>query len=114
MLAIAIKVLHRLWVILTSDTLTFGEYTAIMIILSALALTIWNVVDGMRVALSLLIAFPFLVAAAGFLYPSFVNRRHARRVLTNHCVICGYNLCASPDQCPECGFVPTQRIQNPT
>jgi len=113
--AIAIKVFHRLWSILTSDALTKREYTGIMIILSALALTIWQFVEGnTTLFFSALFAFPFLVAAAGVLYPSFVNRRHARRVLTNRCVVCGYDLCASPQRCSECGFVPTRKVKNPT
>lgn len=114
MLAIAIKVPHRMWVILTSKILTEREYIGIMIILSALGLTTWDYVEGnTTLFFAVLFAFPFLVAAAGFLYPSFVNRRHAGRVLTNHCVVCGYDLCASPDRCPECGFVPTEKIKEP-
>ena len=109
---IAIKVLRRLWIILTSDTLTYREYAAIMLILTFVGFTAWDLVDGNNLTFSLLFACPVLFAAAGFLYPSFVNRRHARRILTNHCVVCGYDLCATPDRCPECGFVPTGKIKN--
>ncbi len=108
---IIFKVSHRLWVILTSDAITYREYVGIMLILTAVAVSIWGVVEGdMTVAVSLMFAFPFILAAGGIIYTSLINRRHAKRLAADRCVNCGYDLRGSPDRCPECGTALRQGV----
>src|SRR3954451_6397486 len=65
-------------------------------------------------------SLPFLAIAAmviaipvGIVRGIAVHRTHTRtvRVARGLCPVCGYDLCATPDRCSECGFVPsTSRI----
>jgi hypothetical protein len=64
------------------------------------------IADGRR---NWCVVFPhWALVLAGAVFPTamFASRyRSANKQLTGLCYICGYDLRASPDRCPECGMV---------
>ena len=57
------------------------------------------------------VSFPLWALALGLAVPPALYARsmirRARRTRAGHCPRCGYDLRATPAQCPECGTVPT-------
>jgi hypothetical protein len=61
----------------------------------------------------MLIVPHWLLTLSFSIWPAFaitgILRRHRlrrRRAAANQCVVCGYDLRATPQRCPECGNVP--------
>jgi hypothetical protein len=48
--------------------------------------------------------WPLVLAAALVVGHAGLRQiRRARRIAAGRCAACGYDLCATPDRCPECG-----------
>ncbi len=61
----------------------------------------WDVRIVMLPYWTILLAFAFFAARAAI---------RAKAPVPGHCCVCGYDLRATPDRCPECGTVPERPI----
>lgn len=57
------------------------------------------------------VPFWFLTAVFGMLGVRSIRRRYTREDASSRCRVCGYDLRATPDRCPECGATPEKSIE---
>ena len=58
------------------------------------------------------VPFWFLTAVFGLMAARAIRQaRGANREVANRCRVCGYDLRATPDQCPECGARPVKSFE---
>jgi hypothetical protein len=77
-----------------------GKYWLGFYLYRTVRTTIYGVPDWFLFALTLPLSFVRLRAVRQ-------KRAQHRRLVKKLCVMCGYDLRATPDRCPECGAVPT-------
>jgi hypothetical protein len=95
-------------------TRAWGPAAGFEVVVDAWAFTADSPPRGWRQrALTFPLCVPALLFAAA---PVWYGRRRLRaaRVRTRGlCPACGYDLCATPERCPECGLVPGRPAANP-
>jgi hypothetical protein len=69
---------------------------------------VWGLVtDGLTLRVWRAAGFAVMAAIGGaHVNAERLRRRRREREAAGRCVSCGYDLCATPKQCPECGRVP--------
>jgi ABC-type Fe3+ transport system permease subunit len=59
--------------------------------------------DVIRRSLSVALSLAFFAVAAAIVLIEYAVRHRQTRITHGHCAVCGYDLRATPDRCPECG-----------
>jgi len=69
----------------------------------------WRSWMSLRTGFVVLAIWPSIALhlAIGF-YAKAESRRQKRLAALGCCTSCGYDLCATPDRCPECGAIPAK------
>jgi hypothetical protein len=71
-------------------------------------------VSEYRIAIPLWLPILLIGAAPAWQLLNLPGRRRRLRVAAGQCVVCGYDLRASPHRCPECGTIPHPLPNFPT
>ncbi len=69
------------WGFMASDAVATGYFSGLFSLFVLEAVLVWNILARSRM------------------------QRKLNRLLAVHCIVCDYDLSATPDRCPECGTV---------
>ena len=69
-----------------------------------------RLITGFRTSSTIVFVPMWLLLLVTLAAPSAQCIRHLRRRRQGRCAVCGYDLRASPDRCPECGAIPLRRF----
>jgi hypothetical protein len=98
----------RIWASATNEAAKEGSVLGVAYLVKSTP-TSPTSASGMRIYgrfVMLAVPYPYLLLASGAAAAWSVHalRRHRRRSRAGECANCGYDLRATPDRCPECGW----------